>query len=160
MLASGQGLLMLERSDGSQLVCPEHMGAYLNIVIVLQAEKMAEKGVTKKDGGQIEMDANDGMKLMRRTGFMKAMQFFYEDTIEMYLGSKDRHNVARKLIERDTGRCIRWACVTKEKKRAMPSTAMALLVADMAHNTWLDAAHAMFPEQFPKAGGCARSHKT
>ena len=100
---SRQGLLMLERSNGSQLVCPEHVGAYLNIVIALQAEKMAGKGATK-DRGQIEMDTNDGMKLMRRTGFVKAMQFAYEDTIEMYLGSKDRHNVARKLIEWDTGR--------------------------------------------------------
>ena len=42
----------------------------------------------------------------------------------------------------------------------MPSTAMALLVADMVCNTWLDAAHARFLEQFPKAGGCACSHKT
>ena len=49
MDVSGQGLLMLERSDGSQLVCPEHVGAYLNIVIALQTEKMAEKGATKKE---------------------------------------------------------------------------------------------------------------
>ena len=151
---------MLERSDGSQFVCPEDVGAYLNIVIALQAETMAEKGATKKDGGQIEMDANDGMRLMRRTGFVKATQFVYEDTIEMYLGSEDRHNMARKLIERDTGRCISWAFVTKGKKRATPSTAMTHLVADMTCDTWLDAAHAMFPEQFPKAGGCAHSRKT
>jgi hypothetical protein len=68
--------------------------------------------------------------------------------------------VARKLIKRDTGRCISWAFITKGRKRAMPSTAMSLLVADMACNTWLDAAHAMFPEQFPKAGECAHSCKT
>ena len=160
MDVSRQGLLMLERSDGSQRVCPEHVGAYLNIVIALQAEKLAEKGGTKENGGQIEMDANDGMRLIRRTGFVKAMQFVYEDTIGLYLGSEDRHNVARKLIERDTGRCISWTFVLTGRKRATPSTAMLLLVAVMARNTWLDAAHAMFPEQFRKAGGCARSRKT
>ena len=160
MEVKGQGLLLLERSNGSHLVCPEHMMAYVNIVIALRAEKMAENGKTMKDGGLLEMDANDGMQLMRKTGFVKAMQFVYEHMIEAYLGLEDRHNVARKLLEWETGRCISWAFVTKGTKRATPSTAMALLIADMARNTWLDAAHTLFPLQFPQTGGCARLRRT
>ena len=105
------------------------------------------------------MNVNDGMQLMRKTVFVKAMQFVYEDMIKIYLESGDRHNIARSLIKHDTRRCISWAFVTGGEKRATPTTAMALLVEDMACSTWIDAANALFLAQLLRAGGCAHSRK-
>ena len=96
---------------------------------------MVRKNQGNKDGVLIVVDSSDGMRFMQKMGFVHAMLFTYEHTIIMYLATKDRHNVARKNLEKETGRCISWAFVMRDKKKVTPTTAMVLMIKDIAQNT-------------------------